>query len=476
MARASDLCIEADSYVPAATVAGDGTSREVVDYFCLPAEFGRFEAARSLSRDAGFFKFDDLICFGRVAGRPPSMRVSDSMAAIHPDQIDGFTLPFDLSEVTTNLRTERYAVGTSGWLEHFTSTATVRALYYACRPMLSVPVRKHLQRIRLSGWDRIPFPSWPVDTTVDRLMEASLTLLLKKGGIDRIPFIWFWPDGRSSALVMTHDVESAIGADRCEALMDLDDAFGFKAAFQLIPEGDGGGAWSSVATRMRDRGFEVNLHDLTHDGSLFRDRSLFSGRAAQINAYASALQCRGFRSGAMYRQQDWYNELQVSFDMSVPNAAHLEPQRGGCCTVMPYFIGDVLELPLTTTQDYSLFHIIGDYSLSLWTRQIEAIVARHGLLTFIVHPDYVVERRAHRTYRDLLTHLSRLRGELNLWCALPGEVDRWWRSRQAMRLVRAGESWRVIGPQSARARVAWASLNPDGRLVYRLNHEDPKPS
>ena len=52
--------------------------------------------------------------------------------------------------------------------------------------------------------------------------------------------------------------------------------------------------------------------------------------------------------------------------MSVPNVAHLEPQRGGCCTVMPYFVGDVLELPLTTIQDYSLFHILGDYSTTLW--------------------------------------------------------------------------------------------------------------
>ena len=60
--------------------------------------------------------------------------------------------------------------------------------------------------------------------------------------------------------------------------------------------------------------------------------------------------------------------------MSVPNVAHLEPQRGGCCTVMPYFIGDILELPLTTTQDYSLFHILGDYSIALWKQQIELIL------------------------------------------------------------------------------------------------------
>ena len=29
---------------------------------------------------------------------------------------------------------------------------------------------------------------------------------------------------------------------------------------------------------------------------------------------------------------------------------------------MPYFIGHVLELPLTTAQDYTVFHVLGDYS------------------------------------------------------------------------------------------------------------------
>jgi len=45
-------------------------------------------------------------------------------------------------------------------------------------------------------------------------------------------------------------------------------------------------------------------------------------------------------------------------NMSVPNVGHLDAQLGGCCTVMPFYIGDILELPLTTTQDYSLFNIL----------------------------------------------------------------------------------------------------------------------
>lgn len=59
--------------------------------------------------------------------------------------------------------------------------------------------------------------------------------------------------------------------------------------------------------------------------------------------YRRQFGAQGFRSGASYRNLKWLDELGFRYDMSVPNVAHLNPQRGGCCTVMPYFIGDTLE-------------------------------------------------------------------------------------------------------------------------------------
>jgi hypothetical protein len=120
---------------------------------------------------------------------------------------------------------------------------------------------------------------------------------------------------------------------------------------------------------------------ITTDVSIKKGRNSFAGQK-KINRYAKAFQAFGFRAGAMYRNLDWYEALEFSYDMSVPNVAHLDPQRGGCCTVMPYFIGNILELPLTTTQDYSLFHIIGDYSTKLWKQQIKLVLQKHGLISF----------------------------------------------------------------------------------------------
>jgi len=80
--------------------------------------------------------------------------------------------------------------------------------------------------------------------------------------------------------------------------------------------------------------------------------------------------------------------------MSVPNVGHLDPQRGGCCTTKPYFIGKILEIPVVATQDYTLFHILRQYSMDLWEHQIELILQQNGLISFIVHPDYLLEERA----------------------------------------------------------------------------------
>ena len=92
----------------------------------------------------------------------------------------------------------------------------------------------------------------------------------------------------------------------------------------------------------------------------------------------------------------------------------------------------------------------------------------HGLISVIAHPDYLTGTRERGVYVELLRHLRELRSREGVWMALPGEINRWWRSRQKMTVVESGGAWRVEGPDSARARVAHATLE-DGRLVYKLD-------
>jgi hypothetical protein len=151
----------------------------------------------------------------------------------------------------------------------------------------------------------------------------------------------------------------------------------------------------------------------------------------------------------------------------VPNVAHVDPQRGGCCTIFPFFVGNVVELPLTTTQDYPLYNILRSDPMTMWTKQLDSIVARHGLASFIIHPDYTMEPEKQELYRELLRMLTKYGKERNVWLALPGEVDTWWRERNGMTLVREQGTWTIQGKGSDRAAVAYAKLE-NGKLTYVL--------
>jgi len=444
--------------------------RSLSEYYRVPEELTVGVSAPDLSGPAGFFSFGPrLVCYGQcesgvsptvggIARHDASPGASGSNSKFH--------LPFDPQQVIDNLRRERYEESLVPQKERFVSQTWVRNLYYFVRELLPVSVRRYLQRAYFRDWKSRPFPAWPVDFTVDDLHAELLRLAMEASGLTRMPFIWFWPQGAPSCLIMTHDVETFEGRDFTSTLMDLDDSYGIKASFQVIPE-KRYEVPDEYVRQIKSRRFEFNIHDLNHDGQLYRDRQEFLRRAKAINAYACKYNASGFRAGAMYRNLDWYDSLDFSYDMSVPNVAHLEPKRGGCCTVMPFFIGKILELPLTAAQDYSLFHILNDYSIELWKKQIDMIHGRNGLISFIAHPDYLIERRARKVYESLLGYLRQQIQREKIWAALPGEVAAWWRVRSQMKLVQKDGRWMIEGPGNERAQVAYAVLD-NGRVVYEI--------
>jgi hypothetical protein len=432
-------------------------SQVLCDYYRPPADFLR-----------------DPVLFERMAGRhrrdvahssdnSASPRVT--VGAVFPDQ--GVEPSLGPDQLIDYFRREYYAKRFARHSQRIVDQASVRHAYYFVRNLLPVSLRRLIQRAYLSDWKDLPFPHWPVDLTVDILHDELLRTSMKAAGTQRLPFIWFWPEGASSCLIMTHDVESMVGRDHLFALMDLDESYGLKASIQLIPE-ERYETPRDYIEEIRRRGFECNVHDLNHDGCLYEDYIEFLRRAKKINSHVRRIGASGFRSACMYRNQDWFQAFEFSYDMSVPNVAHLEPQRGGCCTVKPYFIGKVLELPLTTTEDYSLFHVLDTYSVDLWKQQVDLVHRRNGLISFAIHPDYLVENRPRKVFESLLDFLREKVSRERIWAALPGDVDRWWRARSQMRLIPRGNHWEIEGPEKQRARVAYAVLDGSDRLSFEV--------
>lgn len=455
------------SFCESASGKADKLSQALNERYRCPENFFDFALRGQLSLYEGYFQFgQDVTCYGRscssVSGSQTESSLYDTLGDVQADDTQ-LGLPFDPTEIIDNLRMERYA-NTQGRGSSFESV--LRKLYYFVRPLTNLSVRKKVQKFHTRNWRRLPFPKWPVDTTVEDICGRLLLLSMEAKGVERVPFVWFWPDGASCCLLMTHDVETKAGMDHCEELMDVDNSFGIKASFQIVPE-ERYAVSLSLLESMRNRGFEVGIQDLNHDGRLFDNKEEFLRRVKAINRYGREYGAKGFRAAALYRKPEWYDVFEFAFDMSVPNVAHLDPQRGGCCTVMPYFIGNILELPVTTIQDYTLFHLLNERSIAMWITQVELILKHHGLASFIVHPDYLIERDTSSVYQSLLSYLRELQEKTPVWFALPTDINSWWRARSKMSVVRDGNSWWIKGDDARRAVLAFAK-NVGGKLIYEL--------
>jgi len=452
------------------STAVDPASRLLSEYFRCSADLAEFSTFGPPSPQSGYFRLGpEAICYGSCTAVIPARSaigpLQDVRELVVVDE-GSVRLPFDPVHVISNLRFERYLEPHLAGDFTPLRNSLLRRLYYSLRPLLPDASRRYLQSLYYRYQSLSSFPRWPVDRSVEELFEQLLILAIRSRNLSRVPFIWFWPDALSSCVILTHDVETSAGVEFCPRMMDLADSFGIKSSFQIVPE-ERYPMPESLLNTMRARGFEVNLHDLNHDGNLFAHPAEFSSRARRINDHARRLGAQGFRSGCLYRNIDWYDAFEFSFDMSVPNVARLDPQQGGCCTVMPFCAGKILELPLTTTQDYVLFYILKQHSIKLWQEQFRLIHEKHGLTSFLIHPDYVRGNCEREVYMDLLAYLRDQRSSGEAWIALPSQVATWWRLRSKMRLAMRDGSWKIEGEGSERAVLAFAVLDGD-TLKYEV--------
>jgi len=212
----------------------DNPAQAFVDHFRCRPESAPFHLNGTVGQADGFFKLGESVCFGKAAGIEVAERASDALADVLPaiePKLGGRNIrtPFNPTEIIDNLRRETYVKSSTG--EHFFHT-----VYYRLRPLLPSALRIRLQRRLFHARQATAFPKWPMDDSVDTIFQSLMKLAIQAGPDGEVPFVWFWPEGKKAAVVMTHDVEQQAGVDECETLMDVDVEFGIKAAFHLIPE------------------------------------------------------------------------------------------------------------------------------------------------------------------------------------------------------------------------------------------------
>jgi peptidoglycan/xylan/chitin deacetylase (PgdA/CDA1 family) len=287
-------------------------------------------------------------------------------------------------------------------------SASLRS-YYALKPLLPRRLQIGLRRLYAKRQARIEFPRWPIEP-----------LLVER----RPPQDDIWPDGKRFAAILTHDVEGPKGVANVRKVIEVEQRQGFVSSWNFVAE------WYPIEAGLFDHirasGCEIGLHGIRHDGKLFESRANFDADLPAIRHYLAEWDAAGFRSPATHRNADWMPDLGALYDSSFPDTDPFEPQGGGCCSIHPFMLGDLVELPITLVQDHTLWEILREDTIDLWTSKSDWIIANGGLINLITHPDYLDTPARLRMYEEFLEYLA---GYQDGWYAQPREVASWWRTR-----------------------------------------------
>lgn len=317
-------------------------------------------------------------------------------------------------------------------------------LYYGIKPLLPRHLRLSMRRWMARRQRNTTGGTWPIQP-----------------GSETPPEGWpGWPGGKKFALVLTHDVEGLNGLAKCRQVMELEKQHGFHSSFNFIPRGEYEVA-EDLRAELRANGFEIGVHDLFHDGKLYRSKAEFAEHAREINRYLAAWGADGFRSGFMLHELDWLHELNIKYDASTFDTDPFEPQPDGKHTIFPFWVpapGEsnggasgsaghslsstvkadrngrstsrgYVELPYTLSQDSTLFLLLQERHPDIWFQKLDWVARHGGMVLLNAHPDYMSfngQSRSELTYpaefyeRFLKYVNERYRG--SFWQPLPREM------------------------------------------------------
>ena len=287
-------------------------------------------------------------------------------------------------------------------------------LYYILRSFIPIQARWFLQRQfarRVNGF--LSTPMWPLPE-----VKNSQQSMVEGNGL-RFPFI------------LTHDVDTQFGFDHIQDVCEVEKRLELKSSWNIVPNLYQIG--QHIMEYLRESRMEIGVHDWNHDGKLFSNKKTFYERIGKINEVIRDWGAKGFRAGTMFHHDEWTQELECDYDSSYYDTDPFQPMGGGDCSIWPFMLGHLVELPYTMPQDHVLFvakaefKILQDYhsednirrknwewmikytknlvieefgdsgadpeivlkGIDIWKMKAEWLVNQGGMVLMITHPDYL---------------------------------------------------------------------------------------
>ena len=294
-------------------------------------------------------------------------------------------------------------------------TTSFRFLKYIMPRKMQILLRRGFIKFFLHSYRNV----WPIDPKSSKPPEG-----------------WTgWPENKKFALIITHDIDTQKGHDKCLQLAEIEEQLGFHSSFNFVAEDYNISA--DILNNLRTRGFEIGLHGINHKNPFISEKH-FRKLTTKINQYLKEWNAVGFRSPSMYHNLEMLHNLNIEYDASTFDTDPFEPQPDGVGTIFPFWISGnnyqkgYVELPYTLPQDFLIFIMLQEKNIDIWKKKLDWIAENGGMALFIIHPDYIsfngnshYEKYPVKYYEEFLTYIkTKYKGQY--WHVLPKDIARFW--------------------------------------------------
>ena len=256
------------------------------------------------------------------------------------------------------------------------------------------------------------------------LNRACVSDFFKRGLANSVHRVT-WPEGKSYCVLFTHDVDTQGGFNNICKFSQLESRYGIYSSWHILFRHyrlD-----SARLSELKDQGHEIASHGYNHDTKLsFLEDSQIRKRLEFCRKRSRGYGCWGFRSPALAINHKLLNMLSEYFiyDTSIPDVE----LSGGCGSLFPFFIGNLLEIPLTVPMDATLISL--GFSpreiLGIWREKINFIKSMGAVAVVTTHIDthFSGNRMMMETYESLISKLS---ADKDAWIIRPIDLVNFWK-------------------------------------------------
>lgn len=295
-----------------------------------------------------------------------------------------------------------------------------------------VKLRVALFKVFLKFMKDPKWPNWPIESSVEVIRHLYIKAIRIKTG-KPVPYISFWP-GHKSAFCVTHDCDTASSFTNIEKMREIEKAHGIKSSWNILSHK------YAIDTKkiksLKEEGCEIGLHGYNHDNTLpFLKSGEIRNRISKAREIINKFGIDGFRSPSLLRNERLLNLLSdyFSYDSSTCDTDIFSPvaMRSGVCTVFPFFINNMVEIPITIPQDWRLIRLKKNKNqiFDIWKLKIDFIRKVDGCAVLLTHPDtHIFGNDEYLGVYDRILKYATKRDDV--WKALPYEIANWWKERK----------------------------------------------